>query len=69
MVDIELLVNALRAHGHLVEHVEKLPENAGEFQFRIDGVNLSLAETRVLLEQDQLNNTKTDVAEITRART
>ena len=30
MVDIDLIVQTLRAHGHTVEDVHHVPENAGE---------------------------------------
>ncbi len=53
MLDIDLLVAQLRKNGHTVGHVIPLPENAGEYEFEIDGTMLTLAEVRVLLEQDQ----------------
>lgn len=52
MVDINLLVNALRAKGHTVGHIEVLPPNAGDYQLNIDGENLNLDEARELLEAD-----------------
>ncbi len=50
MVDTELIVSALRKRGYAVEHVIPVPENAGEYEFQIDGKLLSLAEVRDLLE-------------------
>jgi hypothetical protein len=53
MVDIDLLVQALRQRGHTVEHVYSVPDNAGEYEFIIDGNALNLEEARQLLEQDE----------------
>jgi hypothetical protein len=53
MIDIELIVEALRKHGHSVERVISVPENAGEYEFTIDGNILNLEEARSLLEQDE----------------
>ena len=53
MVDIDLLVKALRSKGHTVEHVHGVPENAGEYEFTIDGNPLTLEEARDLLEADE----------------
>jgi hypothetical protein len=52
MVDIDLLVEALRKRGHKVEGIFKVPDNAGEYEFIVDGNTLNLAETRQLLEAD-----------------
>ncbi|HEX4576917.1 MAG TPA: hypothetical protein VH117_06175 [Edaphobacter sp.] len=52
MVDIDLIVQTLRQHGHTVGHVIPVPENAGEYEFQIDGNTLTLEEARELLEQD-----------------
>jgi hypothetical protein len=52
MVDIDLIVQTLRQHGHRVDSVISVPENAGEYEFIIDGNTLNLEETRELLEQD-----------------
>ena len=54
MVDIELLVQALRRHGHTVINVTKVPENAGEYELTVDGRVLNLEETRALLEADEV---------------
>jgi hypothetical protein len=53
MVDIDLIVQTLRQHGHTVGHVIPVPENAGRYEFRIDGNTLTLEEARQLLEQDE----------------
>ncbi len=53
MVDTELLANQLRSYGHTVTHVHGVPENAGEYEFTVDGNNLSLEETRDLLAADE----------------
>ena len=54
MLDIELLVTQLRSQGHQVESIVPLAENAGEFQFMIDGHLLTLADVRGQLEQEQV---------------
>ena len=53
MVDIDLIVQALRQHGHTVGNVIPVPANAGAYEFIIDGNTLTLDEARVLLEQDE----------------
>jgi hypothetical protein len=53
MVDIDLIVQTLRQHGHTVGHVIPVPENAGAYEFQIDGNTLTLEEARELLEQDE----------------
>lgn len=52
-VDTELLVHSLKKRGHTVEGVIKVPDNAGDYEFIVDGVTLTLEETRALLERDQ----------------
>jgi hypothetical protein len=52
MIDTDLIVKLLRDHGHKVESVFHVPENAGEYEFSVDGTLLSLAETRQLLERE-----------------
>lgn len=51
-IDTGLIVETLRAHGHTVGHIIPIPDNAGEYEFEVDGVNLSLAEVRELLEHE-----------------
>jgi hypothetical protein len=52
MIDTDLIVKVLHDHGHTVETVVPVPENAGEYEFSVDGNLLTLAETRQLLEQE-----------------
>ena len=52
MVDIELLVKALRKRGHTVQDVHHVPSNAGEYELVIDGNALNLDEARHILELD-----------------
>ncbi len=53
MVDIELLIQQLRKRGHTVEGVHHVPDNAGEYEFTIDGNVLNLEEARRVLELDE----------------
>jgi hypothetical protein len=53
MLDIDLLVQQLRIRGHKVESVIPVPENAGDFEFLIDGKLLTLSDVRGTLEQEQ----------------
>jgi hypothetical protein len=53
MVDIDLIVQTLRQHGHRVDRVISVPENAGEYEFIVDGNTLNLEEARQLLEKDE----------------
>jgi hypothetical protein len=50
MVDTELIANELRARGYKVDGIIPIPNNAGEYEFRVDDVNITLAEARSLLE-------------------
>ena len=52
-MDIDLLVKKLRQHGHTVANVIHVPENAGIYEFEIDGHLRSLAEVQLMLENDQ----------------
>ena len=52
-VDTELLVQSLTKRGHRVDGIIKVPDNAGDYEFIVDGVTLTLEETRLLLERDQ----------------
>ena len=61
-VDTELLVQSLRKRGHTVEGVIKVPDNAGDYEFIVDGVTLTLAEARALLEVDQEADSRPVVA-------
>ena len=53
MVDIDLLVQQLRAFGHTVADVHPVPANAGDYELMIDGENLNLDEARRILESDE----------------
>jgi hypothetical protein len=55
-VDTELIVQSLRKRGHTVESVIKVPDNAGDYEFIVDGTTLTLEETRELLARDQSEN-------------
>ena len=48
-IDTGLIVTTLRERGHSVSHVIPVPDNAGEFEFEVDGNLLSLSEVRELL--------------------
>ena len=52
MIDTDLIVKLLRDHGHTVESVFHVPENAGEYEFSVDGTLLTLTEARQLLERE-----------------
>jgi hypothetical protein len=56
MVDIDLIVGALRKRGHTVDTVISVPENAGTYELMIDGNLLTLEEARHLLEDDKEDN-------------
>jgi hypothetical protein len=51
-IDTGLIVTTLRERGHSVGHIIPVPDNAGEFEFEVDGNLLSLSEVRALLEAD-----------------
>jgi hypothetical protein len=53
MVDIELIVDLLRKRGHTVANVISVPDNAGDYEFMIDGNLLTLEEARHLLENNE----------------
>jgi hypothetical protein len=57
MVDTDLLVATLRAHGHTVGHVIPISANAGTYEFEIDGEVLTLEEARALIEEDEVETT------------
>lgn len=68
-VDTELLVQSLRKRGHTVEGVIKVPDNAGDYEFIVDGLTLTLTEARALLELDQEQGRRAPVAHKTAATT
>jgi hypothetical protein len=53
MVDIDLLVKQLRDNGHDVRGVHSVPDNAGDYEFIIDGNFFNLEEARRVLEKDE----------------
>jgi hypothetical protein len=52
--DIDLLVKELRAQGHTIEDVHRVADNAGEYEFVIDGEHVNLDQARRVLELDTL---------------
>lgn len=52
MVNIDLLVKVLRSHGHTLETVFPVPDNAGQFELSVDGNILTLEQARHILELD-----------------
>jgi hypothetical protein len=52
MVDTELIAQELRDRGHKVEHITRLSENSGTWEFEVDGRMLTLEEARALLETE-----------------
>jgi hypothetical protein len=51
-IDTGLIVKTLADRGHSVGHVIPVPDNAGEFEFEVDGELLTLSEVRELIEAD-----------------
>jgi hypothetical protein len=51
-IDVELIAQTLRDRGHAVGHIIPVPDNAGEYEFEVDGGILTLAEVRLVLEED-----------------
>ncbi len=51
-IDVELIRKTLRDRGHAVGHIVPVPDNAGEYEFEVDGNLISLVEARALLEAD-----------------
>jgi len=51
-IDVDLIAKTLRDRGHAVGHIIPVPDNAGEYEFEVDGGLLSLTETRALLEEE-----------------
>lgn len=52
MIDTGLIVEQLKRRGHVVGSVIPVPENAGEWEFVVDGETLTLEETRALMERE-----------------
>ncbi len=53
MIDIDLLLDQLRAQGHTVGHWRVLPANAGGYEIEVNGELLTLDEARELLAEDE----------------
>jgi hypothetical protein len=51
-IDVELIRKTLIDRGHAVGHIIPTPDNAGSYEFEVDGTLLTLDETRALLEED-----------------
>lgn len=68
-VDTELIIQSLRRRGHTVEGVIKVPDNAGDYEFIVDGGTLSLEEVRAPLEHDQAEDRRGAVIPKTAATT
>ena len=62
-IDVGLIRKQLIENGHEVGNVIPVPDNAGEYEFEVDGNLLSLAETRALLEGDAGEPVTEDVGE------
>lgn len=60
-VDTELIVESLKKRGHTVDSVIKVPDNAGDYEFVVDGATLTLDETRELLARDQAEDRRAPV--------
>ena len=52
MVDIDLIVQSLRDHGHTVEDLHHVPPDAGEYEMIIDGTVVNLEGARHIIELD-----------------
>jgi len=52
MIDTGQIVKELKRRGHAVGNVIPLPENAGQWEFQIDGETLTLEQTRELMESE-----------------
>ncbi len=51
-IDVDLIVQQLRKRGHTVSTVIPVSDNAGNYEFGVDGELLTLEQTRILLERD-----------------
>jgi hypothetical protein len=61
MVDIDLIVNTLRAHGHQVEDVHHVSHDAGDYEMIIDGEVVNLEGARHVLELDGPDRRQTQI--------
>jgi uncharacterized protein YxjI len=62
-IDVDLIRKQLLENGHEVGNAIPVPDNAGEYEFEVDGSLLSLAETRSLLEEDAGETVAEDAGE------
>jgi hypothetical protein len=53
MVDIDLIVQELRAQGHTIEDLHHTPPDAGEYEMIIDGDVVNLEGARHIIERDR----------------
>jgi hypothetical protein len=51
-IDIDLIAQTLRDHGHTVGHIIPVPDNGGEYEIEVDGNLITLDEARELLERE-----------------
>ncbi len=51
-IDVELIARELRERGHTVGHIIPVPDNAGVYEFEVDGGLLTLEGARALLETE-----------------
>jgi hypothetical protein len=51
-VDVDLILQTLRDRGHSLGNVIPVPDNAGDYEFVVDGRLLSLSEVRLLMQED-----------------
>ncbi len=61
-IDIDLIAQSLRDRGHSVGKIIPVPDNGGEYEFNVDGLLLSLSETRALLQNDAERETPSRAA-------
>jgi hypothetical protein len=52
MVDVPLILSELRARGYDARHATPLSENAGDYEFEVDGEMLVLAQVQALIESE-----------------
>lgn len=64
MVDTGLIVDGLRKRGHVVGHVIPTSENAGEWEFEVDGAVVTLAEARALMEAEDVHADDVTVGDV-----
>jgi hypothetical protein len=65
-IDVDLIRKQLMDNGHEVGNAIPVPDNAGEYEFEVDGNLLSLVATRALLEEDAGESIAGNVGEGTR---